>query len=297
MKMNKLVYMFTIIWLVLQFGNHPQSTSNIVQANDNGIRITSNDTVNGSVIAKAVKSMMLRKTASSNSVAMSAITTCLPISYSLLQRTFEQYGSPNPNYVASTREEAALFPNLLWDGSKREAYMKIVKQLKEKILHWAGKRIQLILLFKKLLLTRLHLPLRRITQRLAMLKNLAKRHVKRSSSITRNNDCFTAGTVDQLTKTTRLCTTCMATTTLPGDRFPRYLNEVLCQAGSGCFQGEGICQQKYFTMKILKKTGNCVPLTQNGQKVYIEEWMPTWQNIRICCECQLRSNSWMTNLI
>lgn len=80
-------------------------------------------------------------------------------------------------------------------------------------------------------------------------------------------------------------------------RFPRYLNEVLCQAGSGCFQGEGICQQKYFTMKILKKTGNCVPLTQNGQKVYIEEWIPTWQNIRICCECQLRSNSWMTNLI
>lgn len=210
--------MFTIIWLVLQFGNHPQSTSNIVQANDNGIRITSNNTVNGSAIAKAVKSMMLRKTASSNSVAMSAITTCLPISYSLLQRTFEQYGSPNPNYVASTREEAALFPNLLWDGSKREAYMKIVKQLKGKILHWAGKRIQLILLFKKLLLTRLHLPLKRITQRLAMLKNLAKRHVKRSSSITRNNDCFNAGTVDQLTKTTRLCTTCMATTTLPADR-------------------------------------------------------------------------------
>ena len=210
--------MLTVIWLLLQFGDHLQSTSNIVQASDDRIRITSNNTVNGSAIAQAVKSMILRKAASSNSVAMSAVTTCLPISYSMLQRTFEQYGSPNPNYVASTREEAALFPNLLWDSSKRETYMKIIKQLKAKILHWAGKRIQLILLFKKLLLIRLHLPLRSIIQRLAMLKNLAQRNEKRLSSITRNNDCFNAGTVDQLTQTTRLCTTCMSTTTLPEDR-------------------------------------------------------------------------------
>ena len=83
---------------------------------------------------------------------------------------------------------------------------------------------------------------------------------------------------------------------LPSDRFPRYINEIVCNGGI-CLRNEGVCAQKMFSMTLLRKTGNCVPITDGRNTVYIEEWAPYQQNIRTCCECQLKKNSFLTMFV
>ena len=78
-----------------------------------------------------------------------------------------------------------------------------------------------------------------------------------------------------------LCTEWSAVTTLSADIFPRYLNEVICDAKDvGCLSYEGICVQDSFIVDVLRNTGKC---GSDGKQI----WEVVSQPVRSCCNCRL----------
>ena len=90
-----------------------------------------------------------------------------------------------------------------------------------------------------------------------------------------------------------LCHNCDATTTLPSNYYPRYINQILCNPNLAkvCLQGHGECRTRFTSMTFLKKTGNCVP-GSNG--IFLEEWLPEVIFIGSCCECMIKTTSFFT---
>lgn len=84
-----------------------------------------------------------------------------------------------------------------------------------------------------------------------------------------------------------LCTEWSAVTTLSADYFPRYLNEVICDAKDvGCLSYEGICVQDSFTVDVLRNTGKC---GSDGKQI----WEVVSQPVRSCCNCRLFPGSFL----
>lgn len=104
--------------------------------------------------------------------------------------------------------------------------------------------------------------------------------------------CQGRGTIPDGASTHRLCTECAATTRLENDRFPPYINEVVCRdADRQCAATMGLCFQRSLLLPFLRSTGNfefdpsLSSLT--GKTVYKEVWIEYTQEIRSCCECQM----------
>ena len=88
-----------------------------------------------------------------------------------------------------------------------------------------------------------------------------------------------------------LCTEWSAVTTLSADYFPRYLNEVICDAlDSGCLSYEGFCVQDSFIVDVLRNTGKC---GSDGKEI----WEVVSQPVRSCCNCRLFPGSFLTKYL
>lgn len=104
--------------------------------------------------------------------------------------------------------------------------------------------------------------------------------------------CQGRGTIPDGATTHRLCTECAATTRLESDRFPTFINEVVCRdADQQCAATMGLCIQRNLQLPFLRSTGefqfdpSLSSLT--GKTVYKEVWIDYTQEIRSCCECQM----------
>ena len=84
-----------------------------------------------------------------------------------------------------------------------------------------------------------------------------------------------------------LCTEWSAITKLSAEYFPRYLNEVICDAKDvGCLSYEGICVQDSFIVNVLRNTGKC---GSDGKQI----WEVVSQPVRSCCSCRLFQGSFL----
>ncbi|KAK3589872.1 hypothetical protein CHS0354_015898 [Potamilus streckersoni] len=100
-----------------------------------------------------------------------------------------------------------------------------------------------------------------------------------------------------------LCSSCAVTTTLPEDRFPRYINELSCDNNDrSCMTtgtvSHGQCRQSVFHLKMLrKKTGGCRLYVHNGQETIIDDWELYSQEIKNGCECVLDKRSYLAKFV
>ena len=78
-----------------------------------------------------------------------------------------------------------------------------------------------------------------------------------------------------------LCTEWSAVTKLSAEYFPRYLNEVICDAREvSCLNSKGIYSQGSFIVDVLRNTGRC---GSDGKQI----WKAVSQPVRTCCNCRL----------
>jgi len=104
--------------------------------------------------------------------------------------------------------------------------------------------------------------------------------------------CQGRGTIPDGATTHRLCTECAATTRLESDRFPTFINEIVCRdAGQQCAANMGLCIQRNLQLPFLRSTGDfqfdASLSSLTGKTVYKEVWIEYTQEIRSCCECQM----------
>ncbi|KAJ7378843.1 hypothetical protein OS493_020442 [Desmophyllum pertusum] len=104
--------------------------------------------------------------------------------------------------------------------------------------------------------------------------------------------CQGRGTIPDGRNLHRLCTECAATTRLSDDRFPNYINEVICgDSDHQCASKMGICFQRTLQLSFLRFNGRFELDSQlsslTGKTVYKEVWEPYTQQIRSCCECEM----------
>lgn len=109
---------------------------------------------------------------------------------------------------------------------------------------------------------------------------------------TRIRGCQGRGTIPDGSNLHRLCTECAATTRLGDDRFPNFINEVICHdADRQCAAKMGICFQRTLQLSFLRFDGKFERDSQlstlTGKTVYKEVWEQYTQEIRSCCECQM----------
>lgn len=107
--------------------------------------------------------------------------------------------------------------------------------------------------------------------------------------------CQGRGTIIDDTSEHRLCTECAATTRLGNDRFPTYINEVVCRDSDvQCAAKMGLCFQRSLTLPFLRSIGKFQfdPFLSatTGKTVFKEVWEEYTQEIRSCCECGMFSS-------
>ncbi|XP_033757477.1 uncharacterized protein LOC117339874 [Pecten maximus] len=94
-----------------------------------------------------------------------------------------------------------------------------------------------------------------------------------------------------------MCDECAATTTLSSDKFPPYLNEIVCgPTDRTCMTvrgtPHGACKQSFVYVNMLRRRpGGCRMIIQNGQQVLINAWELYTQKIRSGCECFINKQS------
>lgn len=104
--------------------------------------------------------------------------------------------------------------------------------------------------------------------------------------------CQGRGTIPDGTNLHRLCTECAATTRLNDDRFPNFINEVICQdEDHQCAAKMGQCFQRTLELSFLRFDGKFEQDDRlsnlAGKTVYREVWESYTQPIRSCCECEM----------
>ena len=104
--------------------------------------------------------------------------------------------------------------------------------------------------------------------------------------------CEDRGTKVYDTNLHRLCTECSATTNLGKDKFPKYINEVICDdADRQCAANMGLCFQRTLHLSFLRFEGEFVEdkllSIVVGKTVYKEVWESYAQELRSCCECEM----------
>ncbi|OWF41492.1 uncharacterized protein LOC110462361 [Mizuhopecten yessoensis] len=94
-----------------------------------------------------------------------------------------------------------------------------------------------------------------------------------------------------------MCDECAATTTLASDKFPPYLNEIVCGTSDRtCLTvrgtPHGACKQSFIYVNMLRRRpGGCRIMIQNGQQVLVDAWEVYTQKIRSGCECFINRQS------
>jgi len=226
---------------------------------------------------------------------------CMKLNFDEKMLQYKAQSGYDSIYVASTAKEAILFPNLLWDINKRKQYVKLIDQLAVWYNHVKNhKDPSQILRLKNLVASKLNATLAEVTGLHQNHLNVTKRKVlptvRVSVPIT---NCTNPGDVDPITGMLNLCEQCAVTTTLPEDRFPRYVNEVTCGAKKvkTCFKGEGLCKQNMRLMNFLRKSNTCNRVPHNGSMVWVEKWELVREPIRVSCECQMGKNSSLVSLV
>ena len=106
--------------------------------------------------------------------------------------------------------------------------------------------------------------------------------------------CWSQGYVPNGSNLRHLCTECSATTQLPANVFPPFINEAICgDADRFCYRRIGRCVQKFIQFTFLRSTGeferNDDLSNAHGVDIYEEEFETFDQNIRSCCECRMFS--------
>ena len=103
----------------------------------------------------------------------------------------------------------------------------------------------------------------------------------KQSSTTKFPVTWTTGRCTNSPKTFPYCSTCPAVTDLGPGRFPRYINEVVCQReGLVCGpQADGFCKTTIITQQFVVATCD----SSSGK----ESLQAYTQPIRSCCECFL----------
>ncbi|KAK0057737.1 hypothetical protein Bpfe_012967 [Biomphalaria pfeifferi] len=121
--------------------------------------------------------------------------------------------------------------------------------------------------------------------------------------------CQRQGSLINQTNYLSLCTTCVKTTVLDSNYFPRYLTEKVCDRGTsnnplyhyGCLnipEGQepgrpgGLCQQQQIHVILLRKIpGRCMKIRSQGQEMITDQWESTTHPLRVGCECVINQNS------
>ena len=103
--------------------------------------------------------------------------------------------------------------------------------------------------------------------------------------------CWSAGTFFGDSNFKRTCTECSATTQLPANVFPPFINEVVCHESDRlCSPSIGRCFQRELKFNFLQSTGNFVKndalSASLGVDVFVEEWKDFDQDVRSCCDCR-----------
>ncbi|KAK7485909.1 hypothetical protein BaRGS_00022904 [Batillaria attramentaria] len=95
-----------------------------------------------------------------------------------------------------------------------------------------------------------------------------------------------------------LCSACQQTTDLGDDVFPRYINEVVCNPAvtDECLRVgntvHGRCRQTSLHVQMLRRrSGRCMMVIHNGQRVLTDEWELYAQEVRTGCQCMLDKRS------
>lgn len=106
--------------------------------------------------------------------------------------------------------------------------------------------------------------------------------------------CQGRGTIIDGTDEHRLCTECAATTHLGNDRFPTYINEVVCHdSDKQCAAKMGMCIQRSLKFQFLRSTRmfrfDAFESASTGKTIYKEVWEQYTQEIRSCCQCGMDS--------
>jgi len=118
-----------------------------------------------------------------------------------------------------------------------------------------------------------------------------QRIVNADGSITDIRECFVKGSTS-LNKHLRMAKQCSATTTLPENRFPRYINEVLCDfSGAGCLSGEGLSVQRKVNIKFRVDSNRTLGIARLGS------WQEYEQTIMASCSCQIKTGSFFGPLL
>lgn len=95
----------------------------------------------------------------------------------------------------------------------------------------------------------------------------------------------------------QLCGECGWVTKLPEDKFPRYINELICGKDGNTFSHspeicnmfQGECIQGSLTQDLLERTDRYEKINSPDPQyhaVYKQVWQPYSQAIRSCCQCQ-----------
>jgi len=118
------------------------------------------------------------------------------------------------------------------------------------------------------------------------LKSRKRRSVETNpdGSVTTFINCNDRGTID-IDGTKMLCKECYAQTVLPTDRYPRYINEVICDSNDNyCLTYQGACVQNYIYMTFKRDMGD------HGL-ANLDQWTDYDQAVRNGCHCQLMTPS------
>ncbi|VDI13498.1 Hypothetical predicted protein [Mytilus galloprovincialis] len=96
-----------------------------------------------------------------------------------------------------------------------------------------------------------------------------------------------------------LCGECAVTTLLPQDRYPRKLNEAVCDnTDLTClsFSGrpQGACIPGIINLTFLRRRpGSCRMMIRTGDVVDVDEWEPYTQRVRTGCHCAIDKRSYI----
>ena len=222
-----------------------------------------------SLITTKQCSFIMRSTSDIRGV--SGGTVCLKLSQKELKQSLEKAGGFNPRYVAITEKQARAFKDLV-----KVLFSSTVKlpantstPIKD---HAADENLD------------------------ELSKHRSHTRSKRSilsSPGTALRGCVTGGSVvEGSSSVVHMCTECVATTRLEDDKFPTYINEVVCNDRNHlCAKNVGICKQRTLLQTFLRRTDEFErddKLSQLlGITIYKEMWEEYTQEIRSCCECQV----------
>lgn len=193
-----------------------------------------------------------------------------------VKRTFEAARTVNPDMFAITRPQADNFTNqMLLEEIVRPPYIVCANKTLPK--YTDCKILELQDIFASYT----------CDNKTASRQQASDEHHRvRRMTTTTNSDgsvtdiraCFERRT-DTLNNNLRLCKMCAATTTLPQNVFPRFINEIICDRDTTCLTRQGRCYQNYVLLEFRRDT-NEVGLNR------LAEWPKYRQKVRTCCSCQ-----------